>query len=158
MQGDVGKRFLELHSRFKTIRFEAFGSMIHQSEFYTLACLISQERQEAKAGKTGVSMNTLAKKMTVSPAMVSKTVNSLEKMNIVTRVSDDSDRRGVKVCITEKGKVVWEHDKKIRYELMKCIFDKFGEEKTEQFLDLAEELAEIVEEETKNQTEKGKNL
>ena len=65
----------------------------------------------------------------------------------VKQVQSQSDRRVVHLILTEKGNEILKKDFEKRGQLMKKAFDEFGEEKTDQLLDLMAELFELLEKE-----------
>lgn len=153
------ERLLKLHSEFKRIRFSLVHDNFSNSEFFTLCriCGVATDfdRKKNPVG-IGIPMKQLSDGMRVTPAMISKTVNSLEERGCVERKYDGGDRRSVKVCITEKGFELWKNDDKSGRNFAGKVFSEFGEEKTEMFFELSEELLGIAIMESNKYTKKRK--
>ena len=151
------ERFVKLQCSVKKIHTENIPLCINNSEHITLASVfhlaIGDDRTKNPVG-IGVSMKTLASEINVSPAMVTKTITSLEKKGFVSRITDLDDRRGVKVCFTEKGYEMWETEHKRVRSLMESVFKRLGREKTEQFFSLSEEFLDVMYDECQKLKEK----
>ena len=155
------QRLMRLHNEFKRIRFSEVHKNFSNSEFFTLCriCGVATDFDRAKNPVgIGVPMKLLSDGLRVTPAMTSKTINTLENRGCVERKYDGTDRRSVKVCITEKGAALWEEDDRLGREFAEEIFKKFGDKKIVEFFSLAEELLEIAAAEaqkSKERTKKG---
>ena len=141
------ERFVKLQCSVKKVHTENAPRCINKSEHITLAAIfhfaVGDDRTKSPVG-IGVSMKSLACEINVSPAMVTKTITSLEKKGYVSRITDLDDRRGVKVCFTEKGYEMWEQEHIRMRALMERVFTRLGREKTEQFFSLSEEFLEVM--------------
>lgn len=147
---NFGKRVLAIHRRVKNIHFCNIKPNFNQSEYYTLTKIEKMVKNENESPVGfGVSMSTLAKNVGVSPPMTTKTINALVSRNVVERVNDSGDRRGVKVCFTEEGYSLFQEDRETRGILLERIFNRFGEERSNEFFSMSEELLEIAEQEIK---------
>lgn len=147
MNSDTVQRFMDLHYKMKATRFTGLDNTFVHSEFVTLF-EISQLAKE-KSGKenivgVGISMNKIAKKLSVSPAMISKTIRNLENRKIVERYIDTVDRRVIKVCLTEEG---FQKFSKIKRDFKDFIFealDEMGDDDLNKLIELNERLHNIV--------------
>ena len=157
------ERFVRLQCSVKKIHSENSPKYLNKSEHITMATIfhfaVGKELSKNPVG-IGISMKDLAREINVTPAMVTKTITSLENKGYVSRISNLDDRRGVKVCFTQKGYEMWESEHERMKSLMEKVFSRFGKEKTEQFFELSEEFLKIFFEECKeynkmNKTEKG---
>ncbi|NLU84620.1 MarR family transcriptional regulator [Rhodococcus sp. HNM0569] len=63
-------------------------------------------------------MNELAAEMYLSPSALSRSVARLEKAGLVTRALCESDRRGVFVDVTDRGRSVHADAVKIQHEVL----------------------------------------
>ena len=156
MYKDIARRLLELHRNFHSMDFAKIKKCVNQSEYYTLIRikrLSVDDENENPVGK-GVSMTALAKELRVTPPMVTKTVTALEKKGYVKRISKDGDRRGVNVCLTETGYDNYKAAYDKMHEYIERVFDRFGEEKTLQLLEMTEEIIAIASQELDAQLKK----
>lgn len=122
-----------------------------QSEFITIAAIYGLS---VKSGS--VAMSVVAKELKVTPAMVSKTVGVLESKGLVQRVIDDSDRRGIKVCCTEKGNELYNINSAHAKEKLNMVFDEMGRENVAEMLRLSELFCDTIEA-IKKRDKKGEN-
>ncbi|MBR5089073.1 MAG: MarR family transcriptional regulator [Ruminiclostridium sp.] len=67
-----------------------------RGEYGVLNCLFDMEE--------GASAGELCKRLHVVPGRMADILKRLEEKELITRSRDDSDRRVVKACITEKGR------------------------------------------------------
>lgn len=151
MTDEIVSHFLEVHKKFnKCVKeFHEMGENcgFNQSEFTTMikiAVLATNCDFKKNPVNIGVSMKALSRELSVSPAMVTKTVTILEKKGYVRRVSDNSDRRGVKVYITQLGNEEMLKDKREKDKFFAMIFSAVGEEKSKLFLNLLDEFLEAA--------------
>lgn len=146
MDDSVARRFMELHHKMKSVSFSILlNNDFNQSEFATLMVMshILGDCGKDPVGRS-VSMNSLTKELRVSPAMISKTVGSLENRGLVERIIDKSDRRGVRVCFIPKGFELFEANKENTKRFMFKVFEEMGEENLSTFFDLNERLCSII--------------
>lgn len=148
------ERLMRIFSNFRNSHLNSIRLHFSKSEFMTLSEIIINaagfDITKSPVG-IGVSMKELSKTLKVSPAMITKTITSLEKNDNVKRLSDEDDRRGVKVCITQIGFDRWREEHRYRCEFMESVFERFGFEKTNQLFDMVEELIQITSEETEKE-------
>lgn len=163
MDDSVARRFLKLHHKMKSVSFGVlFNNDFNQSEFITLMAMSHILGDCGSGGNLvgqGVSMNSLTKALRVSPPMISKTVGSLERRGLVERIINKTDRREIRVCLTQKGYELFESGKKSVKIFMDGAFEEMGEEELNVFFDLNERLCSIIlrrlEEYKNNKTEEG---
>jgi len=75
----------------------------------------------------------------VSSGRVSTVLSSLEKKGFVTRKPDPSDRRVVRVAITDTGRARIEKDVEDARSAVRWIFSQMGERRTREFVELVRE-------------------
>lgn len=147
---DLIQRFIALEFMFKRLRFDKLHNVLSRSEFTAVTKIVvlasGFNKTEDPVGKC-VSMKRVSSGMWVSPAMVTKTMNSLEQQGIVQRITNADDRREVKVCLTERGFQVWQTANKNCDDFMTRVFEHLGEEKACEFISIAEELIKLASEE-----------
>lgn len=69
---------------------------------------IAQCHAIVEIGRTGeVSLNELAEMLNLDNSTTSRTVNNLVDMGLAERQSDESDRRYIKIRLTEQGKMAF---------------------------------------------------
>lgn len=143
---------IAMHRRIKKLQAVQKQKYFSISEFFTMSKLfmLASEQYGGDAAEKYVSMKKLSQALNVSPAMVTKSVNALEERECVRRASDSSDRRGVNVCLTQKGLELWKEEYNICGEFIKNAFARFGKDKTRQLHLLTEELLELMEQEAEN--------
>ncbi|NEG55261.1 MarR family winged helix-turn-helix transcriptional regulator [Bifidobacterium platyrrhinorum] len=81
----------------------------------------------------------LAESLRVSSGRVSTVLSSLERKGFVTRTPDPSDRRVVRVAITEAGRGRVEEDLEDMRSAVRWIFSQMGERRTREFVELTRE-------------------
>ena len=143
-----------IFSDFRNSHLNNIRLHFNKSEFMTLSGIVVKaagfDLSKNPVG-VGVPMKELSATLKVSPAMITKTITSLEKLGIVQRLSDKDDRRGVKVCVTQKGFDYWREEHDYRCEFMEKVFERFGIEKANQLFDMVEALIQITSEETEKE-------
>lgn len=156
---DLGERFMALNAMVKMLRFDRIQNVLSKSEFFAVSKIVvlsaGFSKTEDPVGKC-VSMKKISSGMRVSPAMVTKTMNSLEQRGIVQRITNADDRREVRVCLTEQGFQAWQTAHKSYNDFMTRVFDRLGEDKMREFISIAEELIELASEELEH-SEQGKD-
>jgi len=147
--GELMQTVIAMHRRIKKLKVVQKQKYFSISEFFTMTklfMLLNEQYGENTEGKF-VSMKKLSQVLRVSPAMVTKTVTSLEERGCVKRSADISDRRGVNVCLTQKGLELWTEEYRYKGEFIKHAFERFGEDKLYQLLALSDELLDLMEQE-----------
>lgn len=86
------------------------------------------------------TVSDLATKLKISPPAVSRLVDQLVKLDYVTRVISQKDRRITVLELTHSGKQILRDNSKLRYEALKKILSCFTEEEIETLLDIIERL------------------
>ena len=71
--------------------------------------------------------------------MITKLITGLEEQGYVRRELSTDDRRGIKVCVTQKGFEVWESDHMKYHPFIEKIGEKMGMERFLTVLELTEE-------------------
>lgn len=92
----------------------------------------------------GVTISFLSERLEISKSAVSQVINALEDKGFVERRSSKSDRRLVRVWLTESGVQCLAEELRSLLQRMADIFAKMGEEDTEEFLRLLKKLYQIV--------------
>lgn len=96
-----------------------------------------------------VPMTGLLRELCTSPPALSQSINRLEDKGLVQRIFSKENRRVTYVAFTEKGKEIYQRQKKQRDDIAQKIIQRMGVENvrelvrlTNRFYDVAEELME----------------
>lgn len=140
---------IAVHRRIKNLQVVQKQKYFSISEFFTMSKLfmLASEQYGEDTAEKYVSMKKLSQTLRVSPAMVTKTITALEDRGCVRRASDSSDRRGVNVCLTQKGLALWTEEYDFKGEFIHKAIERFGEDKTNQLYSLTDELLSLIEQE-----------
>lgn len=120
---------------------------VPQAEYVALISIAERSKMRENGKEMSVSTSDVAKHIGATMPAVSKVIRNLSMKGYVKQVQSQSDRRVVHLILTEKGNEILKKDFEKRGQLMKKAFDEFGEEKTDQLLDLMAELFELLEKE-----------
>jgi len=102
---------------------EPFGIKIGQFDYFLIISM-----------KPGINQLELAKMKKVGKASVTKALKILEDQGFIERIPDESDRRNIRLYVTEKGASTVDDFMKVKEETEKLLFENFDEEEGEQFL------------------------
>lgn len=109
-------------------------------EFGVMASILEAAKSHGKPFvDTGLPMKTLSEERNCTPAMITKLITGLEERGYVKRELSTDDRRGVKVCVTQKGYDVWQSDHMLYHRTLEQIGERMGKEKVMMLFELAEE-------------------
>lgn len=142
------ENLISIHTRMRDLKIFQLCKVLNQNEFFVLGKLFMSEKIGDSTAEAPLSMSALSKRMRCSPAMATKMINALESKGCVARKLCDSDRRGVNVYITEKGRELWLEEYEFKVQLIRKIFSRFGDEKCETLFKLSDELLTLFETET----------
>lgn len=87
------------------------------------------------------SQKTIAESMGVSAASVATSIKRLCKAGFVERTEDENDRRINRICITQKGKDVFEAGKQECDKVDACMFSGISDEEVEKFGEILAKIA-----------------
>ncbi|OEF99045.1 hypothetical protein BHF71_02345 [Vulcanibacillus modesticaldus] len=87
-----------------------------------------------------VTVSELSKNLIISPPAASKLVDQLFKLNLVTRVRSENDRRIVKIQLTEKGIEILEKNKQIKEKIFQEVLSPLTQEEIQQFINLLKKI------------------
>lgn len=83
-----------------------------------------------------MKVSEISKILKVTAPTVTQLINDLEKDDLVTRMTDPSDRRVVRIKLTEKGLIITEKAKEAFFQSFSGLIDYLGEEESNQLADL----------------------
>lgn len=93
----------------------------------------------------GVTVSELSAMLEVASPTVTPLVRSLEERGMVLRYNDREDRRAVRVKLTEPGIAQVKEIAKIRSAQIQGLVDYLGEEKSQQLIELLEQVYTYME-------------
>lgn len=150
------KFLLQMHS-FRKIKFWSLVPELNPSEHMLVFALCKCE--SGKCGEydydfdiklsamKGVKVSDLAKAVRMTMPGVSRLLSGLEEKGIIERRIDKSDRRNTLVFLTEDGySKIREYKKRIN-KYFETVFERFGEDRVAEVIELIGELSEIAQEE-----------
>ncbi|WP_455053206.1 MarR family winged helix-turn-helix transcriptional regulator [Mogibacterium sp.] len=150
------KFLLQMHS-FHKIKFWSLVPELNPSEHMLVFALCKCE--SGKCGEydddfdiklsamKGVKVSDLAKAVRMTMPGVSRVLAGLEEKGIIERRTDKSDRRNTLVFLTEDGyKKILGYKKRID-KYFETVFERFGEDRVAEVIELIGELAGIAQEE-----------
>lgn len=118
-----------------------------QGELAALITIAERSRRMESGENMSASTSDIAKHMGATMPATSKVIRNLSMKGYIRQVQSQYDRRVMHLALTEKGKAILDNEIYKRQDLMKGVLHKFGEEKTEQLLDLMTELLVLMEKE-----------
>ena len=89
-----------------------------------------------KSKKEGPKVSEISRILSLTPPTVTQLINSLEAKNMVERQADPTDRRVVRVLLTEQGRAVTRRAKAHRDITLQKLVDYLGEEESNQLANL----------------------
>lgn len=125
---------------------EIIGELTH-SEFMIMNLIHCNSKEDVA---DGVQISTLANLLMISNPAVSQMINIIEDKGYVERITTKTDRRIVKVRLTDSGKKLLEEALQSALKIAREIFEKMGEEDTNILLKLLDKLYLIADEYKKN--------
>jgi DNA-binding MarR family transcriptional regulator len=103
------------------------------------------------AGHGSLSIKEVAEMMWVSGSAATQLVDSLVNSGLLTRETDENDRRTVKISLTDKGKNQVKKLKKFHLENISQLLEPLSEQELESFRDLQRKIRPTLSSEaTKN--------
>lgn len=106
---------------------------------------------------TGVPMKMLSDERNCTPAMITKLITGLEERGLVKRELSTDDRRGVKVCVTQKGYEVWQQEHLRYHSFLDDVGEKMGMDNMYKLLELTEQFVQCCKEKIEQKEIKEKN-
>lgn len=119
-------------------RFHRQEWEIHKDMEYTpgeIRVLMSLGSSESQANP-GLKVSEISGRMRVTSPTITQFVKGLEKKELVERVTDEKDRRAVRVCLTVKGRQVVEEVQASIADYINGLVDFLGEEDSRKLAEL----------------------
>lgn len=98
----------------------------------------------------GSYASDIAPRLGMEGSSLSRIIQTLENNNLITKKSDSTDKRKVRLILTEKGKHNKELAKKSVREFNILLEEKIGKKRIEDFFKTVTEITQIAEERHKN--------
>jgi len=105
------------------------------SEAMVIFCI----EKQAKIEDAGIKTSELSNILKVASPTITQQINSLESKGYVERSADKSDRRVVRIKLTEKGNGILKEVKKEFRDAMEGLVGYLGDEKSNQLAELISE-------------------
>ncbi|BCG61448.1 MarR family winged helix-turn-helix transcriptional regulator [Paenibacillus sp. URB8-2] len=102
------------------------------SEMTLMLCIA----RNGRSAKQGLKVSEISRLLGLTPPTVTQLINSLEAKGMVARQADSSDRRVVRVNLTEQGGKAAERAKEHRTATLNKLVDFLGEEDSSRLADL----------------------
>ena len=139
---DVLSKIKKLHS----MSFNPIHKGINSSEYTMLKVLFGIIEKD---DENYVRVSDLTKRLKITAPSITKTLNALEKKNLITREVEKENRRNTLVFITEKGIEIKKENDKIIHDFILKVYDRVGRENIIQFLHLSELILNAFDDEIK---------
>lgn len=94
--------------------------------------------------KEGTPATKIGPQIGVEARSLTRMLNNLEESGLIKRVSDEKDKRLVRIFLTEKGKEKKELAKKVVKKFNQAVRDQIPEEKLEVFFEVMEKINSII--------------
>lgn len=111
------------------------------SEMTLLICIAKR----LDVTEIGLKVSEISRFLRLSPPTVTQLINSLEAKGMVERMSDPSDRRVVRIKLTERGTAVTQRAKSHMDATLNKLVDYLGEDESNQLADLLLKMQAFIE-------------
>lgn len=98
----------------------------------------------------GISLKEVAKQLAISPSAVTQIVNKLIKKDFLQKEQSTSDKRSIKLSLSEKSRKIGRKIKADVFKQFYPIFDSLSDEELVKYLELSKKLSNKTEENEKN--------
>ena len=132
--------FYLLLQKFRRINWGSELESMTQGEFMALSAIHGFHARQPD--KPGVYVSVLAEELMISVSMVSKMLRGLEEKGWILRTVDPDSRRNTFVSLTDTGKTLLEREAAKARALSQRVIARMGQDRSDRFLQDAEELAE----------------
>ena len=129
-----------LHRLLRLVSGRALFIQLPRAEFFLLRS-ISQLCEKS----SGVTITQLANQTGARLPAISKLLNTIEQKGYIDRLSDPSDRRICRICLTQKGNDLLAQAQQEHQQRMQQILSSLGDEDAQQLIRLMWRLCEVLE-------------
>ena len=92
----------------------------------------------------GIPSTSLGPKMGMESTSLSRTLKSMEQLNLINRVANPEDRRSVLIKLTERGKDLRNLAKKNGLRFNKVVYENIGKEDIDTFLSVMKKINKMI--------------
>lgn len=130
------------------IRFRKFGIILpHTSNLNVTELVVMRGLEEnCPYSDNNISISEVQNGLHITKSAISQMMNSLEKKGFIERTIDTDDRRKIVVTLTEAGKDILSKTKESANHNLNEIISTLGDDKTNQFISLLNQVSDISEE------------
>lgn len=141
---DIFRRFRQIHMKPGLVEGMTPGE----------AMMLIRLSKLSKCQEQGTKVSDISTSMNVAPPTVTQLINTLEAGGYVERNMDRTDRRAVRVRLTEKGEEVVERADDFLSEKLSGLIEYLGEEKSRELINIMEMVYTYFREANKSATQK----
>ena len=149
MDSDQSKKLVQVLYRFTQLqRRQSQQTKMLNSELHLLSALDSiLKERERNHNSDGVMVSELLERVETSFSAVSRSLKGLEEKGYIDRIPSKTDRRVVRLSLTESGYTALkcEHEKMMAG--VKRLVEHLGVERTEQFAETLESMYQFIKQE-----------
>lgn len=139
---EIADKLLLAFTQLRKSKFHPKGVCgLTHSETVLLFCI----KKSLKVQEDGIKLSELSKKLRVASPTVTQQINSMEKDGFVKRTMDLTDRRVVRVSLTEKGEETIKKANDKFWKFLMGLVEYLGNEKGNEFAELLFDLADYIE-------------
>lgn len=133
------KKLHHINNNQKNFKFKMPDDKYKNLKFseYTLLFHIKKWTED---NPDGVSASELSSHMNLKPPTINPLLTNLEKVNLIMRKTDPTDRRINRIYLTEEGTQLFKDRKKAICDIFHGLADYLGEEKSNQLVQLMNEV------------------
>ncbi len=137
MRNELKTSFLKAMMRFRKMGMQVPpGENIRIGELFVLGRISEQ----------GVNMTEIQNNLFMTKSAVSQILSDLEGRRLIRREIDPSDRRKIKVTLTDDGKKFLQRQRQYADDVLELTITRFGEENMNELLRLLNKLTDVAEE------------
>ncbi|WP_084673375.1 MarR family winged helix-turn-helix transcriptional regulator [Paenibacillus sp. HW567] len=101
--------------------------------------------RRSHAADEGMKVSEISRLLGLTPPTVTQLVNSLEAKQMVVRQADASDRRVVRIKLTEQGKIITRRARDHMDVTLNRLVEHLGEDECNQLADLLQKVHRFIE-------------
>lgn len=143
------QKFAGIIAKLHKLKFANLLSGVSELEFKAMACINKMKNMEEQ-----VKVSDIVKYLELSPPAISRVMKTLEEKNFIERHTDKEDRRNTNVTLTAEGKRQFKEWTKEFEDVSLAVFEKLGEEKSNQLLNIMEEFVQATKDEISRRSAK----
>lgn len=138
-EAKLAEELLDAFSRFSRATHSNRFSMVRQVAKPGQVFVLMNLKKQGPSDGSGLRVTEIANSLGVTPSSVTQIVTDLEAKGLAKRSMDRSDRRAVRVRLTEKGDRFVEEFQSPYLPVLDALVGTLGKEKSRQLIDLLSE-------------------